>query len=103
MITGGCCGISFIRHDRILSSLVDEIESVSCRALWVKPQSRKTLLRINQETGPEIVLFRQGFARFDRANTADDLTVRRIRIHTFSPKREQIRDGTPAMQYVLCD
>lgn len=31
-----------------------------------KPQSRKMLLRINQETGPQIVLFQQGFARFDR-------------------------------------
>jgi hypothetical protein len=66
-------------------------------------RAERRFLRVNQETGPEIVLFRQGFARFDRANIADDLTIRRIRIHTVGPKREQIRDGTPAMQCVLRD
>jgi hypothetical protein len=32
-----------------------------------KPQSRTMLLRVNQETGPPIVLFRRDFARFDSA------------------------------------
>jgi hypothetical protein len=54
------------------------------------PQTRKILLRVNQETGPQIVLFRRGFARFDRHNTADGLTIRQIRIHAFGLKREQI-------------
>jgi len=34
----------------------------------------KELLRIDQKTGPAIVLFRWDFARFDRA--ADDPTIR---------------------------
>jgi hypothetical protein len=66
-VAGGCCGIYSIRHDRILSSLGDEAESVSRRDVPAKPQSRKMPLRINQETGPQIVLFRRGFARFDSA------------------------------------
>jgi hypothetical protein len=48
-------------------SLVDATESVSCRDVRAKPQSRKMLLRVNQETGPQIVLFRRRFARFDSA------------------------------------
>ena len=46
----------------------------------------KELLRIDQETGRPIVLFRLDSARFDSA--ADDPTIRRIRNHGFDLKRE---------------
>jgi hypothetical protein len=42
-------------------------------------RAEKILLRVNQETGPQTVLFRRGFAGFDRHNTADGLAIRQIR------------------------
>jgi hypothetical protein len=46
----------------------------------------KELLRIDQETGRAIVLFRLDSARFDRAT--DDPAIRRIRNRGFDLKRK---------------
>jgi hypothetical protein len=66
---------------------VDETRSASRQALQDRAAEPKELLRIDQETGAQIVLFRRSFAHFDSARP-QMVWPFRTGIHAFGPKRE---------------